>query len=203
MHGAAVQLARLLEAQLALGQALEEGARLAVLDQLGGVGHDAVLAVGVDRLLDGHEGLVGAGLGLVLGHLVGGGGGGLVGGGLGLGQRLGRWWRRVGEEVARHGVELDLDVGLGAVGVLEAEARGALVVVELLLCLLLIAQAQLGHGLLEVVHRLAERRQHVLDAVAAAGGEDLGERVLGHRLGEELRDRDGTVERKEGRDGEG
>lgn len=202
MHGAAVQLARLLEAQLALGQALEEGARLVVLDQLGGVGHDAVLAVGVDRLLDGHEGLVGAGLWLVLGHLVGGGGGGLVGGGLGLGERLGRWWRRVGEEVARHGVELDLDVGLGAVGVLEARARGALVVFDLLR-LLLIAEAQLGHGLLEVVDRLAECREHILDAVAAAGGEDLGERVLGHRLGEELGDRDGSVERKEGRDGEG
>lgn len=146
VHGVGGAL-RLLEEHLSPGHALEEATGRTILDDARAVGENADLAVSVGRLFNGEEGLVDAVLRRVVEELLGSSLDlSLAGRGSILRLRNGR--RAEGNELAGHGVELDVNAGLGAIVVLDVDLSHG---VAMDIGLRLVGNGHLGHGAVEFV----------------------------------------------------
>jgi hypothetical protein len=190
MHIVQPRPERILIPQLPQRHALQERpGRHILLDELRAVREDLDLAVRIRRLLNCQNGLVDAVRGSGLFHI--GGGLHLHGRGTGL---LGERWRAEGQELAAHGVQLDIDGRLGSVWVLEVDAGRVLHVLDLVG-----AEGHLAHGALETVDRVGEGRCHVGHALGlGARGEDGSKCIVADRPGKGVGDRDGPVEGEKG-----
>lgn len=135
--------ARILKSQLSLSHAFQEASRSVILDNAWAVGHDADLSIDVGGLLDGEHGLVDSVVRRVLSGISLNGRTVHVRNSLGLGQR----GRAEGEEVAGHGVDLEIQAGLCAINVLELELVHAVAQSIILVS----AECHLSHGSLQLV----------------------------------------------------
>ena len=165
---------------LAEGHALQEAGRLRVIlvHHLRAVCHHFEASVGSYRLLDRDQGLEYAGLwyrGLLVGcgHLLG------CCCRVGIGHGLGRRGGRKGLELARHGVQLVLQVGFLVDGPRVGVVLGGGVPL-LLLFTVSVGILLLRLGVLQILYRLGERRDH---AVVGRPVKDLGEGIVGYALG--------------------